>query len=145
MKRESAGDQTRTVLLFSGGLLTAAALGVGIGFTLKANHLRDEAAGLLQEVEAEGDPGLAKVYGVCGPNATQPPTACGTLNATVTERDHARNTATVAFVAGGVIAVGTAAYYLLSAPRKEATKSAGMQIVPWLGEGLRGLGLQVTY
>jgi len=154
-KRESAGiasrrtlpraSQTRTVVLFSGGLLTAAALGVGIGFTFKANHLGDEADRLLQEVQAAGDPRLAQIHGVCGPNATQPPAACGTLRATVTERDHARNTATVAFVAGGVIAVGAIAYYLLSAPHKGTASSAGMQIVPWLGEGRRGLELQVTY
>lgn len=145
MKRESGGNQTRTVVLFSGGLLTAAALGVGIGFTLKANDLGDQADRLRQEVEAEGDPNLAQIHGVCGPSAMQPPAACGTLRATVTEGDHARNTATVAFVAGGVIAVGTVAYYLLSAPHKETANSAGMQLVPWLGEGRRGLELQVTY
>lgn len=144
-KRESAAGQTRTVVLVSSGLLAAAALGVGVGFTLRANHLSDEATRLLQEAETEGDPRLVKTHSVCGPAAMPPPVACGSLSAALDERSHARTIARAAFVTGGVIAAGAVVYYLLSAPGKETTKSAAMEVVPWFGEGRRGLELRVAY
>lgn len=101
----TSGVSTRSIVLLSGAVLTAAGAGVGLGFYLQGAKLDDEAAVLRDRIEAESAPDP-------NPCATASNPACGQLDNTVDRRDHAWTVSTVGFVSMGVFGLGTLATWL---------------------------------
>ena len=143
---QSHGISTRAAVLIGGGAMTALALGVGVGFLLKANHLRDESERLRSLLDAS-DPELAKIHGNCAPSVPQPPPECSALDSALNDYDRARNTATAAFVTSGVLAVGTAVVFVLThgSDSESQKRTSFVELEPWLGEGRRGVALRGAF
>lgn len=114
----------RTWTLIAGGVAATAALGVGIGYSLSANGLEDDAKRLQLQTAQEGDPDLVKHGGQCAPPAgTLAPAACAPLQATVNQMIADRNVALGAYITSGVLAAATIVTFFVW-PRHRSEGSA---------------------
>jgi hypothetical protein len=106
------GDRlgTRTWVTIGGAGAAVVALGVGIGFRLRANSQHDNTESLLRQL---GDASCEKPTGTTG-------TICGQLRSTWAFYDTAVNVSTGAFVAAGILGAATAVTYVLW-PKKQAS------------------------
>ncbi len=119
-----------TWVLLGGGVLTAAAAGIGVGYTLRASaadgRVSDTRAAIARK---EGMSGATHSY--CAPPAGElVPPECTKLNADLDVRDRSHTTALGAFVAAGVLGVGTVVTYLVW-----PSGAAAAVAVQWRGPG----------
>jgi hypothetical protein len=110
---EETGLEARTVVLLTGGVLSAVGIGLGIYFSVRSSSSDSDAANLRARV-AEG---LAGPGG--GADCTVPSMLCDDLSRAVHDRATAAQRARVAFVAGGALAAVTAGTWLLW-PRRDS-------------------------
>ncbi len=104
----------RTWAVVAEGSLTAVALGVGIGFGLRANSLQNDA-----QASADSLRGTSRF--ACSNNAA----SCTTIASSYSDRDDAARFSTIGFVAGGVLGIATLATLLLW-PSSHAAPKTGM-------------------
>lgn len=131
------GTSARTPVVIGGAALTAVALGVGVAFGLKANSASDDAESLSKKIRGV----VVGNGGGGGESACESPAVlvsadCATLGSKVDAARSARTTAKVAFIAGGVLGVGTLATYLLW-PR--SSSSSALSFAPWHSAGVSGV------
>jgi hypothetical protein len=115
------------------GLAAAAVvLGAGIGTTIASNGKSRDAAAERMTILKEG--------GQCA----KPPNAfvgsCVALKQTFRDLDTLANTARVAYVAAGVLAIGSVTYALLPAPRSVAGRVKALPVVEVGGGGVVVVG-----
>jgi hypothetical protein len=79
----------------------------------------------------------------CMDPATAPP-ACGSLRDSLDHRDRSREIALGAFIAGGVLAAGSAVAYFLwpSGGKKE---QSAIRVVPWVAKTSHGASLRMDF
>ncbi|MFZ5896844.1 MAG: hypothetical protein ACOY0T_37655 [Myxococcota bacterium] len=131
-----ANTSARTPVLVGGAAFTAVVLGVGVVFGLKAKSASDDAVSLSKKIgEAVG--GHDGDTGACKSPSASVATGCATLGAKVDTARSARTTAKVAFIASGVLGVGTLAAYLLW-PRSTSSSTA-LSFGPWHSSGVSGV------
>ncbi|HVW25534.1 MAG TPA: tetratricopeptide repeat protein [Polyangiaceae bacterium] len=126
------GNTARTWTLLGGSIAAAAALGVGIGYSLSANSLADDATRLRFQTAQEGDPDLVKYGGQCAPPPGTPaPAACATLRATVNQMVEDQNIALGAYIASGVLTAATVvAFFVWPRDRSEASARLHWMVAP---------------
>ena len=125
--RSPSLSSARTWTLVTGAALTAVAAGTGAVFGLNAHAEDSDAARQLE--------GLVRKLGA-NPCRDPSPTdagACADLKATVERRARNANAANVAFVGAGVLAIATAATFVLWKP--SGAQSSTATVVPSLGPG----------
>ncbi len=132
---EDQGVEARTIAIWSGVGLTAIALGLGIGYTLKKSSASDDATTLKATAVSEHGVG-----GCADPVAAQSGT-CLDLRDAIDRRDSAGKIATGAFISAGVLAVGTAAAFVFWPARSSGAAQSAM-LVPSFST--RGGGLTLT-
>jgi hypothetical protein len=147
---EKSATSARVPVLVGGIALTAVALGVGVAYGLKAESASDDAASLTakitEEAIAHGQEGLAESASACSVDHTAIAADCKELGVKVDSARGARSTATVAFVAAGILGAATVAAYLLW-PRSDASSAASVgriDVVPWNERG-NGVRLQLSF
>jgi hypothetical protein len=110
----------KVVTIVSGATLTAAALGLGVGFQLHASSLADEIEMLrARSVTELGSDGCFQSTAV----------VCGNIRDSVARHDEAETNATVSFVAAGVLGVGTLAAWLFW-PDEEVSTTSSRRSLP---------------
>jgi len=139
----SPSEDLKFYSIVGGSTLGAAALGLGLMWTLSANSDEDSAHALLAQVEAEGDPELAKIHGSC--TAATPPAKCGDLKRTWDSIVRSRDLATGAFIVGGVLVAGTAAVYFLWPEQQQPTNQSRLRLVPWSVGKANGVQLSGSF
>lgn len=141
--RPQAGNAARTWTVIGGSALTAAALGVGIGYMLDANALDDDAAQLRAKTETGVDPKLVKDQAQCTLPSGVRPAACDELRAKVNDANSARIVSIVGFASAGAFAAATVVtYFLWPSEHRETSSTAGLSVSP-LSVGRGGTGLQI--
>lgn len=135
--RASHWPREKLVAVVAGSSLTAAGIGIGIGFTLRASSLDDEREKLLQQSIREEGQGACSTQG-----RTQPLSdTCRTLLARDDSYGTAQDVALAGFIGGGVFAVTTAAVWLLW-PDEPASRA--YQVQPIVGVSRSGTFLGVA-
>ena len=129
----TGGMEPRTAALIVGGGLTAVALGVGIGFSLKGSGHEGDRTDLL--VAAESDFGPSPCAGSGSSRAV-----CAEIRDAADDRNGARGIANVAFVATGVLAAATLGAFLLWPSSGDASSTA-LHVAPVIGPGRAEVGL----
>ena len=113
---DEGGVPTRTVVLLTTGGLAAVGLGVGTAFYVSSRQRDDDVRQARRAAaSAIGDGGCA-----LDPDASE----CGKLDAALDDRNSARTMSVVGFTAGGVLALGTLAAYLLW-PQADTARGGG--------------------
>jgi tetratricopeptide (TPR) repeat protein len=110
---DASGLSTKTLVILGGSALSLGAMGVGVGFTLKAGAAANDADALRAQIAAAGDPSLAGEGAYCSPPPGERPSQCDAYSAKLDDEENARNVALASFVTGGVLAVGTVVTALL--------------------------------
>ncbi len=143
-QRDESGLQPRTIVLITGSVLTAAAVGVGIVYTVKANTAWDESEELRITASRNADPARVANDSYCTP-PDRPPD-CDELSTKVDEWNTARSIATGSFIAAGALGVGTAVTYFLW-PNKSpsAERRARIRVAPVIGSSHRGLSAELSF
>jgi hypothetical protein len=145
LERKPEGGNTRTGVLIGGGIATAAALGVGVGYWLWAEALGENAESWRAATEREGDPGLVAINGQCSPPKGERPASCDTFWRRLDEESEARTVSNAAFIAGGILGIGTvAAFFLWPSPRERA-KAAAVVLEPFSQPGIPGFEFRATF
>jgi hypothetical protein len=129
--------------IVGGAALGAAGLGLGLLWTFNANSEEESARSLLAQVNAEGDPELAKAGRAC--TGSSPPRGCADLKPAWQSVDRSRNLATGAFVIGGVLLAGTAAAYIFWPEHREPTERAAVHVAPWSQGKANGVQLSGSF
>lgn len=102
------GVPAKTVVLIGGTVLSLAAVGVGVAFTVKSNSAAKDADTILAQIAASSDPDLAASNSYCSPPApAKPPAQCSTYATKLEDSRNAKNVAIASYIAGGALAVGT--------------------------------------
>jgi hypothetical protein len=102
-----ARDPDRGPLLLAGAVLAVAGLGLGVGLNLAANGKANEAHAEQAAIASGGG-----TTSTCSaPSAALAPT-CSALRGSLTARDLEANVAAGSYVAGGIVAVATVAYWV---------------------------------
>ncbi|HEX9621216.1 MAG TPA: PEGA domain-containing protein [Polyangiaceae bacterium] len=107
--RASHWPAEKWAAVIAGSALTAAGIGVGIGFSLRAGSLDDDVTRLREQSEREEGQGACYI----GDSKMQLSQTCNELLEREDSYDTARNVALVGFIGGGVFAVSTSAVWLL--------------------------------
>lgn len=121
----------RQLTLIAGGVLSAAALGVGIGYWWKSRRLSNETTRLRRQLETP--------Y-ACSEDPSTP--ACRELRSKVAEHNRVNGVPKPAFVTAGALAVATLATYSLwptDHARQANTSARRVLITPWVAGDTRGL------
>ena len=140
------GGHARTAALVAGGVLTVAAIAVGVGYTLAAASTRNERDQLIRQVESAGDPELAKRNASCTPPEGIRPPQCDGLAAKNDEVYRQTNLSTVAYATGGAFAAATAAmYFLWPHARTARPLSTAFAVAPWSPPGVHGVRLRLDF
>jgi hypothetical protein len=107
------GDTLRKVVLVGELALTAAGLGVGIGYTLSKSAAQDRITDAQADVDARVQPG--EPGGGCGSDVpvSQRPSACEDLSEAVGDARRANDLAIIGFVAAGVGATAAVVTFLV--------------------------------
>jgi hypothetical protein len=132
----------RTPVLVGGAAFTAVVLGVGVVFALRAKGASDDAVSLSKKIE-EAVGGQDGDTGACKSPTASVATDCARLGTKVDTARSARTTANVAFIASGVLGVGTLAAYLLWPT--STSSSASLSIGPWHSSGISGVIAQGSF
>lgn len=119
-------------VLIAEGLVTAAGLGVGFGFTLRANHASSEADRALAEIDAQ-DPEAR-----CSSKQSGVRSACAQLSDFKQQEFNARHTATLGFVAAGAGAALFVATWLFWPEETAVSARSGKPGVLTSFDGRRG-------
>jgi hypothetical protein len=107
--------------LVAGAIVAVGGIGVGVGELVSANG-------------RAGDVDAARTRLGANPSACAAPTAgstCATLQSAASSRDSASNIALAAFLAGGVVGLGTFGVWLFDRPHADATHA--VHVVPSVG------------
>jgi hypothetical protein len=108
---------------------------MGIGFTVAANGKSADAATMLEELKKQTPPGVA----VCAePTGSRAP-SCTEIMSNLGDRDAHSRIALGSFIAGGVLAVGTVGYAVLTPTRPTKTREMTVRAVPVIGTGIGGI------
>jgi tetratricopeptide (TPR) repeat protein len=144
VKRDESGVQPRTIVLIAGSVLTAAAVGVGVVYTMKANAAWDDSEALRISASKNAEPTRVANDSYCTPPDRA--AACDELATKVNEWNTARNIATGSFIAAGALGLGTAASYFLW-PNKSpsADRRARIRVAPVIGSSHRGLSAELSF
>jgi hypothetical protein len=142
---DTSGMSPKTIVLISGGVLTAAAIGMGIGFTLKYNAAKQEADRLTPIIASKAMPPYDSPTNYCVPPPGVRPDECTELAQKADERQSAAYVAISSWVAAGVFAAGTTAAYFLWPAARDKTEHARVEATPLLFGPVRGLAVRVTY
>lgn len=132
-----ADDDGKFWTVTAGGALTAAAVGVGIMYTVQSNGADVRADELLRQVNRDSDPELVARHGAC--TADPPPSACSELASARDDAVRSRNIAIGSFVAGGVLGVATVGAYLFWPDEARPSMSKKLTVAPWTVGHARGL------
>ncbi len=128
----------RTWVLLGESVVTLAALGAGIGFTVSKSNLDDEAAGQRAAIDFLTDGGL----GGCTDPQTPARKECDRLAATLDDRDAAATFATMGFVAAGVGLTATVLTFVVWSPSRTAATRESRRAVAFVasngGVGVSG-------
>jgi hypothetical protein len=142
---DTSGMSPKTIVLISGGVLTAAAIGMGIGFTLKYNAAKQEADRLTPIIASKAMPPYDSPTNYCVPPPGVRPDECTELAQKADERQSAAYVAIGSWVAAGVFAAGTTAAYFLWPAARDKAEHARVEATPLLFGPVRGLAVRVTY
>lgn len=111
---QGGGVSAKAVVVIGGSVLSLAAVGVGVVFTVKSNSAANEADTLLAQIAEASDPGLAASNSYCSPPApAQRPAQCATYSSKLEDSKSAKSVAIASYITGGALAVGTLATALL--------------------------------
>jgi len=119
------GVEARTVALWSGVGVTAVALGIGVGFALKASSAGRDAD---------------KLGSTLGPNDCSPPEAssCANLKRALEDHNSATKAANVSFAIAGIAGVATVAMFVLW-PSRHTESAGGVRLAPIAAQNTGGL------
>jgi tetratricopeptide (TPR) repeat protein len=137
------GNPARTWVLVSGGLLTAAAAGVGVVYALRFYSLGDEAEPLRDQSIREGDRTLAAQHRQCSPPPGVRPDVCSDLQKKVEDQYAAGTVAVVAATSAAILGGATLATYFLWKPG--GAQQARVHISPQVGSGSGGVLVRGTF
>lgn len=148
--------EVSTPVAIIGAGLTAAAIGTGIGFAVSARSYYDSADEVARDIEAEADRLGEPSAGIClQPPDDRFPPACDLYQERVDTADKYKTYATISFIAGGALGVGTLVYVLVpqfqkgSARAHERTEQArrgvSAQLIPVIGPEHQGLVIQGSF
>jgi hypothetical protein len=126
----SGASRAKWITVIGLGSGAVAAFGVGIGFAVASNNSADQARTLSGQLNAMNAPSC---------NTASAPAGCGALSQAIQSTNADHGLAIGFEVAGGVLALGSAATWLLWHPAKQQTGRVQMQ--PMLNA--RGAGLTV--
>ncbi len=124
------GLSTRTIVIGAEAVVTLAALGVGIGYTVakgSAQSRADDAQAAINRVSTTND--------ACANPTTELASPCSDLVTALDDKQSAGNLATVGFIGAGVGAAATVATFLLWKPAKSTTT---VSVAPLPGGGFSG-------
>ncbi len=123
---DSGGPSAKTIVVVTGAGLTVIALGAGLVYKLKASASDNDASNTRA--------GLEHQYGAqacVSPITAGARAGCAALGQLLDDRDSANQTATIAFVAGGVLAATTIGALVLWP--KPSARTAGFMLIPDVG------------
>ncbi|MEI9951554.1 MAG: hypothetical protein WDO74_21895 [Pseudomonadota bacterium] len=130
---EQSSSSAKLYLMIGESVLTAAGLGVGIGYAVARGSASDRIASAQAHIE-EAAPGND---GACGGPSPELLGACSDLNAAIEDHDRAASLSRVGFVTAGVGAVALLTTWLVyPGPRAQAS---GFSAQPVAGLGRLGL------
>jgi hypothetical protein len=115
----AGGSAAKTVVIVSGTTLALAGVGLGVGFTLKANNAGEEANAIRDELQKAD----ATASSCAQASTTRLSQLCTNYGTKLDEQKTAKNIAIGTFAAGGAMAVGTLLAVLLwpeDSPRQHA-------------------------
>jgi len=105
---KGGGVSAKAVVVIGGSVLSLAAVGVGVAFTVKSNAAAKDADTLLTQIAANSDPDLAASNSYCSPPApAKPPAECATYATKLEDSKNAKTVAIASYVTGGALALGT--------------------------------------
>lgn len=113
-----------TYVLIGGSVLTAVALGIGVGYQLRAGQLKTDAENTLETARSQAEANGLSPDSACRAAPDVRPSACGQLSAQWDDYETALDISTGGFIAAGVVAAGTlATYFLWPSPESTETSS----------------------
>lgn len=131
VEANDSGAHRPVSVLIGGGALTLVAVGIGIGYSLDASSAQSDADRYAAET-AQGVPANVVAQNAqCAPTGGTVPPACSALRDSLEQSNRSQNIATGAFVASGVLAVGTVVTYLLWPTGESKGDHARARVVPW--------------
>jgi tetratricopeptide (TPR) repeat protein len=140
---DAGGVSGRTLFLIGGSVLTVAAAGIGVGFTLKGNAAHDDAEALRNQIVGpEAGAGSASL---CSLPPSERPASCDDYLGKLDERDQARNIALGSFIAAGALGAGTVLGYVFWPKAKPANKGAGLSVSPVASRGAYGAQVDLRF
>ena len=105
----AAATAPKTYVLIGGTVLTAVALGVGVGYLIKADKLENDAEHTLAMARREAEENGLIPESACRAAPDVRPSECGQLSEQRDDRETALNISTGAFITAGVLGAGTIA------------------------------------
>ena len=130
----TVSTSTQTYVLIGGSVLTAVALGIGVGYWSQADQLQDDAESTRETAVREAEENGLVPENACRANPEVRPSGCSTLSKQWNDQATASDISRGAFIAAAVLGVGTAVTYLLW-PSPESSES-GSKPQPRVSVGL---------
>ena len=127
-------------------VLTATAVGLGVGFMFKANAAKDDAEAARARAVQGADPDRIANDSYCVDGIPNRSPACDDLTEKVDEWNTARSIAAGSFIAAGAIGLSTAAAYFFWPDKSpSADRRARIRITPVIGSSQRGLSAELSF
>jgi hypothetical protein len=146
MRVSGATSPTGTWVLIGGGALTLAAVGMGVGFTLRSDAARHDARRQSRAIDGQANAAsIADTSGACVAPEDAWSTRCAALQNNLRESTNARRVAHVSFVAAGVLGVATVTTLLILPVRRESGSMGWVHPVIGLGPGLGAVSLSGAF
>ena len=142
-KEVEAGTDAKFWTLTAGGTLTAAALAVGVIYTVQSNSASSDADGLLADIQKQSEPTAIAGRNEC--TAMPRPTCCDNLASKLEDAKGARSIAVGSFVAGGVFGLATLGALVFWPKRPPPAASRSLTLSPWSDGYGRGLTVRGSF
>jgi hypothetical protein len=135
-KPNGSEGTARMALLIGGAAASAVGIGMGIGFTVAANGKSADAAALRDQLVQETPADVA----ICAePTGKRGPT-CAEIRGKLADRETFTDVARGSFIAGGVLALATVGYAILTRTGSEkTTRATSVHVAPMVGRSSGGV------
>jgi hypothetical protein len=137
VRLRDATSPARTWVLIGGGVLTLAAVGMGVGYTLESDAARRDARRTSRAIDGQANLArIADTSGACVAPEARWAAQCAALESSLEESTNARRVAGVSFIAAGVFGAATVTTFLFWPRRRESVPAGRVRPVVGLGPGL---------
>jgi hypothetical protein len=132
-------------VLITGGALTLAAVGIGIGFYLKGAEADREADLLLEQSQRDGEPALTSTNSQCSPPAGIPtPAVCTALAEKRADQTRDYRLTLGAFATAALLAAGTTVAVVRLSGEKRA-QVGRLSVTPGVGRGFARVDVATSF